>query len=94
MFIAFAPRENPKLAVAVIMPEGGFGGYSAAPVARKIFDAYDQEYGLDGIPKKKPVQDPAQTEQNGQVQQNDQTQGNTAGQSEPDWRDQYLSSGR
>ncbi|MOA68620.1 hypothetical protein D3C78_1963300 [compost metagenome] len=34
------------------MPEGGFGGYSAAPVARKIFDAYDQEYGLDGIPKK------------------------------------------
>lgn len=52
VFIAFAPRENPKLAVAVIIPEGGFGGYSAAPVARKIFDAYDQEYGLDGIPKK------------------------------------------
>lgn len=52
VFIAFAPRENPKLAVAVVMPEGGFGGYSAAPVARKIFDAYDQEYGLDGVPKK------------------------------------------
>lgn len=53
VFIAFAPRENPKLAVAVVIPEGGFGGYSAAPVARKIFDAYDQEYGLDGVPKKK-----------------------------------------
>ncbi|MEF2968495.1 penicillin-binding transpeptidase domain-containing protein [Paenibacillus sp. M1] len=52
VFIAFAPRENPKLAVAVIIPEGGFGSYSAAPVARKIFDAYDQEYGLDGVPKK------------------------------------------
>lgn len=52
VFIAFAPRENPKLAVAVVMPEGGFGGWSAAPVARKIFDAYDQEYGLDGVPKK------------------------------------------
>lgn len=52
VFIAFAPRENPKLAVAVIIPEGGFGAYSAAPVARKIFDAYDQEYGLDGVPKK------------------------------------------
>lgn len=53
VFIAFAPRENPKLAVAVVIPEGGFGAYSAAPVARKIFDAYDQEYGLDGVPKKK-----------------------------------------
>ncbi|WP_458121335.1 peptidoglycan D,D-transpeptidase FtsI family protein [Paenibacillus sp. Z6-24] len=53
VFIAFAPRDNPKLAVAVVIPEGGFGSRSAAPVAIKIFDAYDQEYGLDGIPKKK-----------------------------------------
>ena len=52
VFIAYAPRNNPKLAVAVIIPEGGFGSSSAAPVARKIFDAYDWEYGLDGIPKK------------------------------------------
>ncbi|AZK46242.1 peptidoglycan D,D-transpeptidase FtsI family protein [Paenibacillus lentus] len=52
VFIAFAPRENPKLAVAVVVPEGGFGSMSAAPIARKIFDAYDQEYGLDGVPKK------------------------------------------
>ncbi|GGH34658.1 peptidoglycan D,D-transpeptidase FtsI family protein [Paenibacillus segetis] len=52
VFIAFAPRNNPKLAVAVVIPEGGFGAHSAAPVARKIFDAYDQEYGLDGVPKK------------------------------------------
>ncbi|MBW4080947.1 penicillin-binding protein 2 [Paenibacillus sp. S150] len=52
VFIAFAPRDNPKLAVAVVIPEGGFGSNSAAPVARKIFDAYDWEYGLDGVPKK------------------------------------------
>ncbi len=52
VFIAFAPRQNPKLAVAVIIPEGGFGATSAGPVARKIFDAYDEVYGLDGIPKK------------------------------------------
>ncbi|MRN56508.1 peptidoglycan D,D-transpeptidase FtsI family protein [Paenibacillus monticola] len=52
VFIAFAPRNNPKLAVAVVIPEGGFGSNSAAPVARKIFDAYDWEYGLDGVPKK------------------------------------------
>ncbi|WP_025690494.1 penicillin-binding transpeptidase domain-containing protein, partial [Paenibacillus zanthoxyli] len=52
VFIAYAPRNKPKLAVAVIIPEGGFGSNSAAPVARKIFDAYDWEYGLDGVPKK------------------------------------------
>lgn len=52
VFIAYAPRNNPKLAVAVVIPEGGFGSTSAAPVARAIFDAYDEEYGLDGVPKK------------------------------------------
>ncbi|MCQ4088545.1 penicillin-binding protein 2 [Saccharibacillus sp. JS10] len=52
VFIAYAPRDNPKLAVAVVVPEGGFGSQSAAPIARKIFDAYDYEYGLDGVPKK------------------------------------------
>ncbi|WP_151737197.1 peptidoglycan D,D-transpeptidase FtsI family protein [Paenibacillus tengchongensis] len=65
VFIAYAPREEPKLAVAVIIPEGGFGSNSAAPVARKIFDAYDWEYGLDGIPKKNLPASPdtAETEQ-------------------------------
>lgn len=52
VFIAFAPRQKPKLAVAVIIPEGGFGVTSAGPVARKIFDVYDEVYGLDGTPKK------------------------------------------
>ncbi|TDF98967.1 peptidoglycan D,D-transpeptidase FtsI family protein [Paenibacillus piri] len=51
VFIAFAPVNNPKLAVAVVVPEGGFGAWNAAPIARKIFDAYDQYYGLDGVPK-------------------------------------------
>ncbi|MGN7168175.1 peptidoglycan D,D-transpeptidase FtsI family protein [Paenibacillus cellulositrophicus] len=53
VFIAFAPKENPVLAIAVMIPEGGFGSQSAAPIARKIFDAYDEVYGLDGIPKGK-----------------------------------------
>jgi len=51
VFIAFAPKEDPVLAIAVVIPEGGFGSYSAAPIARKMFDAYDQVYGLDGMPK-------------------------------------------
>ncbi|UNK16128.1 penicillin-binding protein 2 [Paenibacillus sp. N3/727] len=64
VFIAFAPRENPKLAVAVIIPEGGFGAYSAAPVARKIFDAYDEVYGLDGTPHPKKAETPEEGEVN------------------------------
>ena len=51
VFIAYAPRDNPKLAVAVMVPEGGFGSESAAPIARAIFDSYDKVYGLDGTPK-------------------------------------------
>lgn len=39
-FIGFAPVEDPKLAVSVIVEEGGSGGAAAAPIARKIFDTY------------------------------------------------------
>ncbi|MGO4693696.1 peptidoglycan D,D-transpeptidase FtsI family protein [Paenibacillus sp. 2TAB26] len=53
VFIAYAPADKPKLAVAVVVPDGGFGGYGASPIARKIFDAYDEEIGLYGVPKKK-----------------------------------------
>ncbi len=52
VFIAYAPAENPKLAVAVVVPDGGYGAYGAAPIARKIFDAYDAEIGLTGTPNK------------------------------------------
>lgn len=55
VFIAFAPIQNPKLAVAVVVPEGGYGSWGAAPIARKIFDAYDQVIGLDGVPKGAPA---------------------------------------
>jgi penicillin-binding protein 2 len=47
VFIAFAPVEHPKLAVAVVVPEGGFGRYGASPIAAKIFQAYDA--ANDGI---------------------------------------------
>ena len=40
LFIAFAPAEAPKLAVAVLVENGGFGASAAAPIARAIFDAY------------------------------------------------------
>jgi penicillin-binding protein 2 len=40
LFVAFAPAEAPKLAIAVLVENGGFGGSQAAPIARAIFDAY------------------------------------------------------
>jgi penicillin-binding protein 2 len=39
-FIAFAPAEAPQLAVAVLVENGGHGSSAAAPVARRVFDAY------------------------------------------------------
>lgn len=38
LFIAFAPAEQPKVAVAVVVENGGHGGTAAAPIARRIFD--------------------------------------------------------
>lgn len=55
VFIAFAPVDKPKLAVAVLVPEGGYGSYGAAPIARKMFDAYDEHIGLYGTPKGAPA---------------------------------------
>jgi penicillin-binding protein 2 len=36
LFAAFAPADNPQYAIAVVMEESGFGGTTAAPVARRI----------------------------------------------------------
>jgi penicillin-binding protein 2 len=40
LFIAFAPADDPKLAVAVVVENGRSGSGTAAPIARKVFDAY------------------------------------------------------
>ncbi len=39
-FIAFAPVEAPRIAVAVLVENGGFGASAAAPIARKVMDTY------------------------------------------------------
>ena len=48
LFIAYAPIEQPKIAVAVIVDNGGSGSGIAAPVARKVMDAYLLKRTTDG----------------------------------------------
>jgi len=40
LFVAFAPVDDPKIAVAVIVENGGSGSYTAAPIARQVIDYY------------------------------------------------------
>jgi penicillin-binding protein 2 len=39
-FVAFAPAEDPRIAVALIVENGGFGSQVAAPIVRKVMDTY------------------------------------------------------
>lgn len=40
VFVGFAPYDNPKIAIAVIVENAGFGSVAAAPIARDIIAAY------------------------------------------------------
>ena len=50
LFIAFAPAEDPQLAMAILVENGGHGGSTAAPIARVVFDYH--------ILRKKPAVKP------------------------------------
>jgi penicillin-binding protein 2 len=39
-YIGFAPYQNPTIAVAVIVENGGFGSVSAAPIASLLIEQY------------------------------------------------------
>jgi penicillin-binding protein 2 len=57
-FVAYAPATDPKIAVAVLVENGGFGASAAAPIARKVIDAY--LLGTDSvIESKKPAAAPS-----------------------------------
>jgi penicillin-binding protein 2 len=49
LFVAFAPADDPKIAVAVVVENGEGGSRAAAPVAREVIDAWllnDYDNGL------------------------------------------------
>ncbi len=53
-FIAYAPADDPKIAISVLVENGGFGATAAAPIARKVLDAFLLE-GDVSAESKRPV---------------------------------------
>jgi len=51
LFVAFAPADDPRIALAVVVENGGGGARAAAPVARKVFDAY---FAAEGYVAREP----------------------------------------
>jgi penicillin-binding protein 2 len=51
LFIAFAPAEAPRIALAVVVENGNSGARAAVPVARKVFDAY---FAAEGYVAREP----------------------------------------
>lgn len=60
LFIGFAPAEAPKIALAILVENGGHGSSTAAPIARKVIDYY-----LLGIEPKTPAPRAATPESEG-----------------------------
>jgi penicillin-binding protein 2 len=40
LFIGYAPADAPRIAIAVAVEHGGYGGSAAAPIAKAVFDAW------------------------------------------------------
>jgi penicillin-binding protein 2 len=60
LFIAYAPADDPKLAMAILVENGGHGGDTAAPIARQVFDYYL----LGKMAERKPKLEPRDDEEN------------------------------
>jgi len=65
LYIAFAPADQPKIAIALIVENGGFGAEAAAPIARKALDYY--------LLGKRPVDKDKQPGENGETGENHTT---------------------
>ena len=46
LFVCYAPAEDPKIAIAVVIENIGFGGTHAAPIAKAMIEAYLKKESL------------------------------------------------
>jgi penicillin-binding protein 2 len=58
LFIAYAPADDPKIALAILVENGGHGGSTAAPIARQVIDFY--LLGKEPVVPKQPAQEEEQ----------------------------------
>ena len=55
LFIAFAPVERPRIAVAVVVENGGSGSGAAAPLARVVIDAFLSDTPPPAVPERRTL---------------------------------------
>lgn len=55
-FVGYAPAESPRIAFAIVVEHGGHGGTTAAPIAKKVIEAFREYEEADARPR-----DPALT---------------------------------
>ena len=48
--MAFAPADNPQIALGLIVENGEHGSRTAAPIARKVIDSYLSDYPQNTLP--------------------------------------------
>ena len=65
LYIAFAPVESPRIALAVIIENGGFGARAAAPVARTVLDYFMLGKTPPGMDQPTPEDDSVNEEEEG-----------------------------
>jgi penicillin-binding protein 2 len=54
-YIGFAPFDNPKIAIAVLLENSGYGGVKAAPIAGLVIERYLYGQLIRNVPKPAPA---------------------------------------
>jgi penicillin-binding protein 2 len=65
LFVAFAPVESPRIALAVVVENGGFGARAAAPLARTVLDYFMLGKTPEGMDQPTPEDEAVDEEQEG-----------------------------
>jgi penicillin-binding protein 2 len=65
LFVAFAPVESPRIALAVVVENGGFGARAAAPLARTVLDYFMLGKTPEGMEQPTPEDETLDEEQEG-----------------------------